>query len=147
MDTNNHKSVALDIETYEIIKRIADLECRSISMQIKWLIRQLPRFQNVRDVAGEPIRPAKKVKGYMRGNNTQVATVLLRFAETGATLRAADFNDLDRKTFTGDPVKILSSLEKRGDLKKIGNVRPFYYQITPNGMAKCQQILDKREAI
>lgn len=145
MDTNH--TITLDKETYEILERIADIECRSIGMQIKWLIRQLPRFQNVRNEAGEPIKPARKVKGYMRGENTQVATVLLRFAETGATLRATDFNDLDRKTFTGDPVKILSALEKRGDLKRIGNVRPFYYQITPNGMAKCQQILDKREAL
>ena len=40
MDTNSHKSVAIDIATYNVLAEAADAECRSVSMQIKWLVHK-----------------------------------------------------------------------------------------------------------
>ena len=38
-NTESHKSVAVDIATYNILLKAADQECRTVAMQIKWLVR------------------------------------------------------------------------------------------------------------
>ena len=58
MDTNSHKSVAIDIATYNVLAEAADAECRSVSMQIKWLVRN-SNSGSARPVA-VPIAPVTK---------------------------------------------------------------------------------------
>ena len=42
MDTTKFKSVSIDVETYDILAKVAEHECRSIGGQIQWLIKQMP---------------------------------------------------------------------------------------------------------
>ena len=55
MDTNNYKSVSIDIETYEILAKIASHECRTVGGQIRWLIKQMPLLADLK-----PMSPSAK---------------------------------------------------------------------------------------
>ena len=57
MDTTKFKSVSIDIETYDILAKVAEHECRSIGGQIQWLIKQMPMLADLR-----PMTPAVPVK-------------------------------------------------------------------------------------
>jgi hypothetical protein len=66
--------------------------------------------------------------------------MLVRFYQTEASMSAKDFNDLPVE----DPAKLLYAMATRGDLKRIGNVAPFYYQITPQGRVRAEKIIKVR---
>ncbi len=135
MDTSNHKSVAIDIQTYKTIAEMADRECRSISMQIKWLVKNL-----------QP-EVTRKVKVKRKSGLPRIVTVgasadmLVRFNETRASMCGRDFIDLNVE----DPSKLLYALCTRGDLNRVGNTSPYYYQITHQGIERSEQILKARE--
>ena len=57
MDTTKFKSVSIDIETYDILAKVAEHECRSIGGQIQWLIKQMPMLADLK-----PMTPALPVK-------------------------------------------------------------------------------------
>lgn len=146
METNTHKSVAIDRETYNILAEAADAECRSISMQIKWLVRnsnsgsprptQIPIATNGIDLSVVPQRRKKKVglksmEAVITNPNTRLNKCLLKFGETGLTLCSKDFEDIMGKGKEASAE--LYALVQRGDLERIGNVQPYYYHLTPSG--------------
>lgn len=153
MDTNTHKSVAIDTETYRILSEAADAECRSISMQIKWLVRNSnngsPKPTQVPITTIEPpVRRTKKVgiknmEAIKTNPNTRLNKVLLKFA-SGLSLCSKDFEDVLGKNNEASPD--LYALAKRGDLARIGNVQPYYYQLTPQGASRLKEIQNRLAA-
>ncbi len=145
MDTSNHKSVAIDIKTYNVLSRMAEEECRSIAMQIKWLLKNSERNIDATPVV-EDISPRIKMKpkpSFTRIISTgSSADMLVRFYQTEATMCAKDFHDLP----VDDPAKLLYAMATRGDLKRIGNTSPFYYQITPQGQGRAKKIINARRS-
>ena len=147
MDTNNHKSVAIDIETYEILKRVADHECRTVGGQIRWLIKQMPMLADLKPMSPAlPIRRKKKATA-MRAMSTKdsyTSKILEQFATTRATMCKDDFDHVANEC---DPSKILSTLCHRGDLERIGTSgRPYYYHITPQGIRSHNGVMARRAA-
>jgi len=143
MDTNTHKSVAIDIQTYNILTRMAEEECRSVAMQIKWLIKNSGKHIDVSPVIDEtppPIKMRPKTSFTRIISTGASADMLVRFYQTEATMCAKDFQDLPVE----DPAKLLYAMATRGDLKRIGNVSPFYYQITPQGQVRAKKIINAR---
>ena len=147
MDTNNHKSVAIDIETYEILKRVADHECRTVGGQIRWLIKQMPMLADLKPMSPAlPIRRKKKSTAMraMSIKDSYTSKVLEQFATTRATMCKDDFEHLADEC---DPSKILSTLCHRGDLERIGTSgRPYYYHITPQGIRSHNGVVARRAA-
>ena len=148
MDTNNHKSVALDVETYEILKRVADHECRTIGGQIRWLIKQMPMLADLKPMSpAVPIRRKKKAtaaQSSMRTKDSYTSKILEQFAQTRATMCKDDFDHLANEC---DPSKILSTLCTRGDLQRIGTSgRPYYYHITQQGIRSHNALVARRAA-
>ena len=144
MDTITHKSVAIDIRTYNILSQMAEEECRSISMQIKWLIKN-----SGKEIAPQPALPTPEVTPIKmkpkRAFSRIIATgasadVLVAFYLSRASMCGKDFQDQP----VDDPSKLLYTLAARGDLVRIGNVAPFYYQITPQGVDRAERILKAR---
>ena len=140
MDTNSHKSVAIDIATYNILAQAADAECRSVSMQIKWLVR---------NPVAVPITPVKKrvkrigkksMEAIITNPDTRLNKVLLKF-DSGLTLCSKDFESvLGRgKDASGD----MYALVKRGDITRIGNTQPYYYQLTGRGADRIKVIKER----
>ena len=39
INTMETKDIKIDIETYNVLRQAADAECRSIPMQIRWLVK------------------------------------------------------------------------------------------------------------
>lgn len=143
MDTNTHKSVAIDIQTYNILTRMAEEECRSVAMQIKWLIKNSGTHIDTTPVVEDtppPIKMKPKPSFTRIISVGSSADMLVRFYQTEASLCAKDFQDLP----VDDPSKLLYAMATRGDLKRIGNVAPFYYQITPQGRVRAEKILKVR---
>ena len=143
MDTNTHKSVAIDIQTYNILTRMAEEECRSVAMQIKWLIKNSGTHIDTTPVVEDtppPIKMKPKPSFTRIISVGSSADMLVRFYQTEASLCAKDFQDLP----VDDPSKLLYAMATRGDLKRIGNVVPFYYQITPQGRVRAEKILKVR---
>lgn len=147
MDTTNYKSVSIDMETYEILKRVADHECRTVGGQIRWLIKQMPMLADLKPMSPAlPIRRKKKATA-MRSMSTKdsyTSKVLEQFATTRATMCKDDFDHLANEC---DPSKILSTLCHRGDLERIGTSgRPYYYHITPQGIRSHNGVMARRAA-
>lgn len=75
---NTSKSVALDIETYELLKHMANEEFRTLAGQIRWLMKQagLP----VRPVDAEPkaigVQPIRRGPGRPRKNPEPLAHII-----------------------------------------------------------------------
>ena len=148
MDTNSHKSVAIDIATYNILAEAADAECRSISMQIKWLVRN-SNDGSPRPVA-IPIAPVtkkrvkkigkKSMEAIITNPDTRLNKVLLKF-DSGLTLCSKDFEDIlgRGKDASGD----MYALVKRGDITRIGNTQPYYYQLTGRGADRIKVIKER----
>lgn len=139
-DPTNHKSVALDIETYETLRQLADDQCRTISGQIKWMLKNggFP-------VASTPPKPkTRKVKKAF----TRImpwsgsSEILVRMYASQATLRAADFSDIPNFE---DPHKQMYMLEDRGWVQRIGNNQPAWYQLTAEGQKRAIDILARRK--
>ena len=148
MDNNSHKSVAIDIATYNILAEAADAECRSISMQIKWLVRNSndgsPRPTTI-PIAPVVKRRVKKVgkksmEAIITNPDTRLNKVLLKF-DSGLTLCSKDFESvLGRgKDASGD----MYALVKRGDITRIGNTQPYYYQLTGRGADRIKAIKER----
>jgi hypothetical protein len=143
MDTNTHKSVAIDIQTYNILTRMAEEECRTVGMQIKWLIKNSGTHIDTTPVVEDtppPIKMKPKPSFTRIISVGSSADMLVRFYQTEASMSAKDFNDLPVE----DPAKLLYAMATRGDLKRIGNVAPFYYQITPQGRVRAEKIIKVR---
>jgi len=143
MDTNTHKSVAIDIQTYNILTRMAEEECRSVAMQIKWLIKNSGTHIDTTPVVEDtppPIKMKPKPSFTRIISVGSSADMLVRFYQTEASMCAKDFQDLP----VDDPAKLLYAMATRGDLKRIGNVSPFYYQITPQGRVRAEKIIKVR---
>ena len=138
MDNNSHKSVAIDMATYNILAEAADAECRSISMQIKWLVRN-SNDGSPRPVA-IPIAPVtkrrvkrigkKSMEAIITNPDTRLNKVLLKF-DSGLTLCSKDAS--------GD----MYALVKRGDITRIGNSQPYYYQLTGKGAERIKVIKER----
>ena len=144
MDTNTHKSVAIDIQTYNILSQMAEEECRSIAMQIKWLLKNNGK-ENVHQLAlpspeVTPIKIKRKPSFNRIISKGASADMLVDFYLSRASMCGKDFQDLP----VDDPSKLLYSLATRGDLVRIGNVSPFYYQITPQGIDRAERIIKAR---
>ena len=123
MENNTHKSVAIDMATYNILAEAAEAECRSISMQIKWLVR------NSND--GSP-----------RPTAIPVAPVVKR--------RTKRLGKKSMETIKNNPDTMLNkvllklyALTKRGDLTRIGNAIPYYYQLTTDGASRLKAIKER----
>jgi len=150
MENNTHKSVAIDMATYNILAEAADAECRSISMQIKWLVR------NSNDGSPRPTaipvapvvkrrtkRVGKKSMQTIKNNpDTMLNKVLLKF-DSGLTLCSLDFEDVLGKgrEASGE----LYALTKRGDIARIGNAIPYYYQLTTEGASRLKAIKERMD--
>ena len=147
----NHKSVAIDMTTYNILAKAAEQECRTIAMQIKWLVRNSndgsPKPAEV-PIISEVVKRRKKrvgkksMKAITTNPETQLNRCLLKFA-SGLTLCSKDFEDILGKgrDASGD----LYALSKRGDIKRIGNSQPYYYQLTPVGATRIKDIQARLE--
>ena len=148
MDTNSHKSVAIDIATYNVLAQAADAECRSVSMQIKWLVRN-SNSGSARPVA-VPIAPVtkrrvkrigkKSMETIITNPDTRLNKVLLKF-DSGLTLCSKDFQDLLGRG--NDASGDLYALTKRGDITRIGNTQPYYYQLTSKGADRIKVIKER----
>lgn len=150
MDTTTHKSVAIDMATYNVLAEAAESECRSIAMQIKWLVRNSndgsPRPATL------PVAPAvtpQRVKRTTKGKSmeaiktnpdTMLNKVLLKFT-SGLTLCSLDFEDILGKG--KEASSELYALSKRGDITKIGNAQPYYYQLTNVGAGRIKTIQER----
>ena len=150
-NTESHKSVAVDIATYNILLKAADQECRTVAMQIKWLVRNSnagsPKPAEV-PIISEVVKRRKKrvgkksMKAITTNPETQLNRCLLKFA-SGLTLCSKDFEDILGKgrDASGD----LYALAKRGDIKRLGNTQPYYYQLTPFGATRIKDIQARLE--
>ena len=105
-DPEQYKSVSLDLDTYNLLKTVAEAECRSIGLQIRWMIKNgmvNPTSPNVSPSAlipaQQPIPTMTSVKRRKGSKKlfTSGATceILLRLFNTNATLTASDFVDAD----------------------------------------------------
>ena len=143
MDTTTHKSVAIDIKTYNIISQMAEEECRSVAMQIKWLLKNM-ESQQAPLALPNPTASSVKMKRKPAFNRIVAtgasADIIVAFYQSRATMCGKDFLDLPVE----DPSKILYALATRGDLVRISSGAPFYYQITPQGITRAERILEIR---
>lgn len=146
MDTTKFKSVSIDIETYDILAKVAEHECRSIGGQIQWLIKQMPMLADLKPMMpAAPIKRKKKSvkRSSMRTHENYTSKILTKFAQTRATMSVHDFEDLAEEC---DPSKILSTLCIRGELQRIGDSRPYYYHITQQGIRSYNAVMARRAA-
>ena len=146
MDTTKFKSVSIDVETYDILAKVAEHECRSIGGQIQWLIKQMPMLADLKPmIPAAPIKRKKKStkRTAMRTNENYTSKILSKFAKTRATMCVHDFDDLAEEC---DPSKILSTLCTRGDLQRLQGSRPFYYHITTQGVRSYNAVMARRLA-
>ncbi len=144
-DPENYKSISLDLDTYNLLKTVAEAECRSIGMQVRWMIKQGMVNPPSPIVSAMPTAPAtvKAVRVKPRGKvftNSGTAQILVRFYETNATLSVADFRDLELV----DIYKTLCNIEQKGELKRVGHAKPGLWYITPAGVAKAREIIRRR---
>ena len=150
-DPTQFKSVGVDLRTYNLLMREADEQCRTISGQIKFLVKKHLEGANEDEVRALPAPtpaapPVAVVKPARRPSFSRIiatgaaADMLVRFYQTEATLSSKDFTDLPVE----DPSGALYNLGARGDLKRIGNTKPFFYQITPQGKTRARKIIEAR---
>lgn len=144
------KSISIDVDTYNLLTTVAEAECRSVSGQIRWMIKNgmvNPASPNV--VAPSPVVsvavPVVKRKGKVAGKvytTGATADVLVKFFQTNATLCSQDFPEM--RGVIEDVSKTLYHLMSRGDLARVGNTKPYLYHITQQGICKAQEILARR---
>lgn len=145
MDTNTHKSVAIDIQTYNILSQMAEKECRSIAMQIKWILKNTVDNQQaplaLPNLTVSPVKRKRKPAFNRIISKGASADIIVAFYQSRATMCGKDFQDLPIE----DPSKLLYALATRGDLVRISSDAPFYYQITPQGINRAERILEMRK--
>ena len=145
MDTTKFKSVSIDIETYDILAKVAEHECRSIGGQIQWLIKQMPMLADLKPMTpAVPVKRKKKEVVHRRAMRLQenyTSKILARFAQTRATMCKDDFTDIALEC---DPSKIMSTLRARGDLELVSRTRPYYYHITLQGIRSYNAVVARR---
>jgi len=143
-DPENYKSISLDLDTYNLLKTVAEAECRSIGMQVRWMIKQgmvNPPSPNVTAMptASATVKAVVKPRGKIF-TNSGTAQILMRFYETNATLSVADFQDVGVE----DVYKTLVNIEQKGELRRISHGKPGLWHITPSGVAKAREIIRRR---
>jgi ribosomal protein S30 len=147
MDTTKFKSVSIDIETYDILAKVAEHECRSIGGQIQWLIKQMPMLADLKPMTpAVPVKRKKKEVPHRRAMRLQenyTSKILAKFAQTRATMCKDDFTDIALEC---DPSKIMSTLRARGDLELVSRTRPYYYHITLQGIRSYNAVVARRLA-
>lgn len=147
MDTTKFKSVSIDIETYDILAKVAEHECRSIGGQIQWLIKQMPMLADLKPMTpAVPVKRKKKEVVHRRAMRLQenyTSKILAKFAQTRATMCKDDFTDIALEC---DPSKIMSTLRARGDLELVSRTRPYYYHITLQGIRSYNAVVARRMA-
>lgn len=147
MDTTKFKSVSIDIETYDILAKVAEHECRSIGGQIQWLIKQMPMLADLKPMTpAVPVKRKKKEVSHRRAMRLQenyTSKILAKFAQTRATMCKDDFTDIALEC---DPSKIMSTLRARGDLELVSRTRPYYYHITLQGIRSYNAVVARRMA-
>ena len=147
MDTTKFKSVSIDIETYDILAKVAEHECRSIGGQIQWLIKQMPMLADLKPMTpAVPVKRKKKEVVHRRAMRLQenyTSKILAKFAQTRATMCKDDFTDIALEC---DPSKIMSTLRARGDLDLVSRTRPYYYHITLQGIRSYNAVVARRLA-
>ena len=148
-DPENYKSISVDIDTYNLLKTVADAECRTVGMQIRWMIKNgmvNPTSQTMQAPTVTAPKSKIKVKRSKRGGKLisygGTAEILLRLYETNATLTARDFMDIAE---IEDPSGALYNLARRGDAQRLGDDKPHKYHITAQGTAKAREIIRRRE--
>ena len=146
-DPEQYKSISVDPDTYNLLKTVADAECRSVSMQIKWLVRN-SNSGSARPVAIS-IAPAKRrvkrvgkksMEAIITNPDTRLNKVLLKF-DSGLTLCSKDFEDVIGRG--NDASGDMYALVKRGDITRIGNTQPYYYQLTSKGAERIKVIKER----
>ena len=150
-DPENYKSISVDPETYHLLKTVADAECRSVAMQIRWMIKNgmiNPPSQTMPTphIDHAPTQSTIKIKRRKGGGKLitygATADILLRLYETNATLTARDFVDInDIEDHSG----ALYNLARRGDAQRLGDDKPYKYHITAQGTAKAREIIRRRQ--
>ena len=147
MDTTKFKSVSIDIETYDILAKVAEHECRTIGGQIQWLIKQMPMLADLKPMTpAVPVKRKKKEVVHRRAMRLQenyTSKILAKFAQTRATMCKDDFTDIALEC---DPSKIMSTLRARGDLELVSRTRPYYYHITLQGIRSYNAVVARRMA-
>jgi len=147
MDTTKFKSVSIDIETYDILAKVAEHECRSIGGQIQWLIKQMPMLADLKPMTpAVPVKRKKKEVPHRRAMRLQenyTSKILAKFAQTRATMCKDDFTDIALEC---DPSKIMSTLRARGDLELVSRTRPYYYHLTLQGIRSYNAVVARRLA-
>ena len=147
MDTIKFKSVSIDIETYDILAKVAEHECRSIGGQIQWLIKQMPMLADLKPMTpAVPVKRKKKEVVHRRAMRLQenyTSKILAKFAQTRATMCKDDFTDIALECA---PSKIMSTLRARGDLELVSRTRPYYYHITLQGIRSYNAVVARRMA-
>mgnify|MGYP003112090689 FL=1 len=148
-DPEQYKSISVDIDTYNLLKTVADAECRTVGMQIRWMIKNgmvNPTSQTMPAPTVAAPTSKIKVKRSKRGGKLisygGTAEILLRLYETNATLTARDFMDIAE---IEDPSGALYNLARRGDAQRLGDDKPHKYHITAQGTAKAREIIRRRE--
>jgi len=148
-DPEQYKSISVDIDTYNLLKTVADAECRTVGMQIRWMIKNgmvTPTSQTMPAPTVAAPTSKIKVKRSKRGGKLisygGTAEILLRLYETNATLTARDFMDIAE---IEDPSGALYNLARRGDAQRLGDDKPHKYHITAQGTAKAREIIRRRE--
>ena len=142
----NYKSISIDLETYNLLTTVAEAECRTISGQIRWMIKNGMLNASSPSTPHVPTVHTVKRKVQKKGTKLYVsgatADILVKFFQTNATLCASDFKEFE--TVVADIAKTLYNLMYRGDLVRVGNTLPIRYHITDQGQAKAKLILERR---
>jgi hypothetical protein len=150
-DPEQYKSISVDPDTYNLLKTVADAECRSVGMQIRWMIKNgmiNPPSQTMPTPHVDHAPPPSRIKIKQRKSGNKLITrgatadILLRLYQTNATLTARDFVDI---ADIEDPAGALYNLARRGDAKRLGDDKPHKYHITAQGTAKAREIIRRRE--
>tara|TARA_B100000424_G_scaffold128329_1_gene97137 strand:+ start:238 stop:696 length:459 start_codon:yes stop_codon:yes gene_type:complete len=144
------KDIKIDIETYNVLRQAADAECRSIPMQIRWLVKNsnsgsVPRvvqtqIPTMRVSKTKPKRvKTAQANAQVTNPDTNLNKVLWVF-DSGLTLCSKDFRHVVHAWGEVDASRELNALERRGDVVKIGNTKPYHYCLSPLGRERINII-------
>ena len=137
--------IYVDIETFNVLQRAAEIECRSLSMQIRWLVKN----SNNGSVASTPtLTPQKIVRRTISkprefpsktDPSTNLNKIIIKF-DGGLSLCSLDFADVVSQWGETDASRELYALSNRGDIMKIRGAKPYYYTLTPLGRQRINEM-------
>ena len=143
--------IYVDIETFNVLQRAAEIECRSLSMQIRWLVKNsnngsvamtptLTPQKIVRRTATRKIRPTGPRETASKTDPaTNLNKILMKF-DGGLSLCSLDFGDIVPQWGETDASRELYALTKRGDIMKVAGTKPYYYTLTPLGRERVNEM-------